>query len=45
LIDVGLIKQDSVGGENLWFPSVQVFDGVQSENELLSPIRSLFIEN
>ena len=43
--EVGLIKQDSMGGENLWFPSIETFDSVQGESELLSPIRSLFIEN
>ncbi|MBI5803547.1 hypothetical protein HY448_02580, partial [Candidatus Pacearchaeota archaeon] len=45
LIDVGLIKQDSQGGNNLWLPSEDVLNSVEGESEILSPIRNLFIEN
>ena len=45
LITVGLIDQKMEAGENLWIPNEDLLIEVENQNEILSPVREMFIEN
>ena len=44
LIDVGLIDKKIVNGEYNWLPKESILSMVKDEDELLSPIRNMFVE-
>ncbi len=44
LITVGLIEQKTAAGENLWIPNQELLEEVESQSEILSPIRDMFME-
>lgn len=45
LIEVGLIKQEIINGENVWLPTKKILENIKGEDEILSPIKELFIPN
>lgn len=44
LMEVGLIEQKIVGGENVWRPKQEVLYEVKGQDEILSPIKNMFIK-
>lgn len=44
LIEVGLIEQDIIRGENVWGPTQDILLEVKGQEEILSPIKNMFIK-